>query len=108
MKKQLLTVFAILSTGMAIAQTIPNGSFESWTTKTYEDPQIWSCANDEDHGGTTNYPASVTKTTDAYHGSYAIKLVSSLYGTDTIQAYFANGNPGNNPAPGGIPISQTP
>ncbi|HWY37035.1 MAG TPA: T9SS type A sorting domain-containing protein [Bacteroidia bacterium] len=107
MKKQILTLFAMALTSLAFCQTIPNGGFENWTTRTVEDPQVWMCANDENHGGSV-FPPSVTKTTDAYHGTYAIKLLSAQYGIDTVQAYFANGNPGNNPPPGGVPYTQIP
>ncbi|MGZ3864275.1 MAG: T9SS type A sorting domain-containing protein [Bacteroidia bacterium] len=106
MKKQLLTIMAAFATCAATAQTIKNGSFENWTNLVFEDPQYFMCANDESHNGKF-YPATVTKTTDAYHGTYAIKLTSSLFGTDTAQAYVANGNPGSS-ITGGIPYNQMP
>ncbi len=108
MKKQLLTLFATALSSLAFSQTIPNGNFENWATTTIEDPQFWMCSNDENHNG--NYaPANTVKTTDAYHGAYAIKLTTVLSGNDTIGAYVANGNPGGGgPPQGGIPYTEKP
>lgn len=106
MKKQLLTLAAAFTSVLAFAQSIPNGNFENWAAKNYENPQFFMCANDENLGKPSNPPPSVTKTTDAYNGTYAIRLTSSLVGQDSIQAWIANGNP--NGWTGGIPYSQTP
>jgi len=106
MKRKLLTLAAALTTSIAFSQSIPNGNFENWTLNTYESPQYFMCANDENADKSSNPPPSVTKTTDAYHGTYAIRMSSSLVGTDSIQAWMANGNP--NGWTGGIPYSQTP
>ena len=108
MRKQLFTLFAALASSFAFAQSIPNGGFENWNTTQYESPMYFMCANDEGDRPPGNPPYTVTKTTDAYHGSYAIKLTSTVYNGDSLQAWFANGNPGNSPAEGGIPYSQMP
>jgi hypothetical protein len=70
------TVFlaAFVTTG-ALAQSVPNGSFETWASV---------FGSEEPTGGwftpnliTAGYPAAgVTKTTDAAVGTYAVKLVS--------------------------------
>ncbi len=106
MKKQLLTLAAALASVFAAAQSIPNGNFENWTAISYENPQFFMCANDENLAKPSSPPPSVTKTTDAYNGTYAIRLTSSLVGQDSIQAWIANGNP--NGWTGGIPYAQTP
>lgn len=107
MKKQLLTVIAAFAACFATAQTIPNGGFESWTNLTFEDPDFMACANDEIHSG--NYsPVNAQKTTDAYHGSFAIKLTTVTNGVDTAGGYFAYGNPGGSIPTGGLPISAKP
>jgi len=106
MKKQLLTLFATALTSVALSQTIANGGFENWTTTTIEDPQFWMCSNDENHNG-HNAPANTLKTTDAYHGSYAIRLTTILNGPDTVGAYFADGNPGGGSG-NGIPYTEKP
>ncbi|MDD4149019.1 MAG: T9SS type A sorting domain-containing protein [Bacteroidales bacterium] len=61
----------------AIAQDVPNNSFETWITASqgHEDPESWSTAN-----STTNtfpiYKVTTEKTDDAYDGNYAAKLTS--------------------------------
>ncbi len=109
MKKQLLTLAAAFVSFASFAQTIPNGNFENWTVTTVENPQFFMCGNQEGDNG--NYPSTppVTKTTDAYHGTYAIRMTSALFnnGTDTSKAWVADGNPGQT-VTGGIPYNQTP
>ncbi len=108
MKKQLFTFIAAVATNFAFAQSIPNGSFESWTTTSFEDPTFFQCANDETHNGGYS-PANVKKSTDAYHGNYAIQMTTVTNGVDTAGGYFAYGNPGGNGTPqGGLPINQKP
>src|ERR1700739_4604659 len=86
MKKQLLTLFAVALGSLAFSQTIQNGGFENWTTTSYENPQFWMSANSENTNNGAANPITVVKTTDAYHGSYAVKLTTALSGTDTTKA----------------------
>src|SRR5437868_5646620 len=104
MKKQLLTLFTFAISGLALGQTIQNGNFENWTTTSTENPQFWMCANMENNDNGVAAPPSITKTTDAYHGTYAIKLSSFIWGphNDTAKAWFADGNPGST-VQGGVP-----
>lgn len=107
MKKHLLTFLVTLFTTFLFGQSVPNGGFESWNTTTYEDPLFYQTSNlrgDNGSVGTVN----ALKTTDAYHGNFAIKLTTETSGLDTNFAYFANGDPGKNPPIGGMPYSQTP
>src|ERR1700741_5233135 len=106
MKKILLTFFATVSTSLAFSQSIPNGNFENWNTKSFEDPLYWACSNDETHGN--GYVANnAEKTTDAKSGSFAIKLTTVTNGVDPAGGYFADGNPGV-PPQGGMPYNQMP
>jgi hypothetical protein len=106
MKKKLLSIMAILASGLAFGQTIPNGGFENWTTSQYEEPTGYQTSNSKNNG--PQNPGNVIKTTDAHHGSYAIQLNTILTGVDTSFAYFANGDPGKTPPAGGIPYTQKP
>lgn len=106
MKKILLSLLAITSVS-GFSQSIPNGSFESWQVSNFDNPRFYQSSNTEDHGGKGS-PINTLKTTDAYHGSYAIQLNTVLNNNDTAFAYFANGNPGSNPPSGGVPYSQSP
>jgi hypothetical protein len=102
MKKKLLLTVALIGT-IALqmnAQTpsIPNGNFENWTTLTSEIPQnyVWSSNIDAFRNG---QPFNVIKSTDAYHGNYAVKLTTEISGGDTLPGVFININPqSNNPA----------
>jgi hypothetical protein len=109
MKKKLLILSAMLglSYSVAIAQTnpIPNGTFESWTTSSFESPQNFA-GNPNLRAFADNVPFNEVKTTDKYHGTYAIKLttvitprVNNGNGNDTIQGYFLNTNPNGNGGP---------
>jgi hypothetical protein len=112
--KKLLFTFALTSTiaSNVIAQTpsIPNGNFENWTSITYELPQnyVWSSNSDALR---KNVPFNVVKSTDAYHGNYAVQMTTQIIGGDTMPGIFVNVNPKDgNPAnwTGGFAYSQTP
>lgn len=107
MKKHLFTLFTVLSSAFLFGQSIPNGGFENWNTVIYENPTSYMTSNLHGENGSTG-PINALKTTDAFHGTYAIQLTTALSGLDTSFAYFANGDPGKNPPPGGMPYNQTP
>jgi hypothetical protein len=77
----------------------PNGDMEYWKAVTSEEPDNWTTINLYTMGMGT---PSVTKDTDSYSGTYAIKCVNVplLYG-DTI-GYFTNGTIGKNGPEGGM------
>ncbi|MBP7809178.1 MAG: T9SS type A sorting domain-containing protein [Bacteroidia bacterium] len=107
MKKHLLSILAIISSSFIFGQSLPNGGFEAWTITNYENPQFFQTSNYKSEDG-ANPGVNATKTTDAYHGQYAIKLTTVASGTNNLFAFFANGDPGNSPIKGGIPYSQKP
>ncbi len=102
--KKIYAIFFVLSAGIALSQSIPNGAFENWTNTTY---------NNADHYWNSNYqalqkglPQNVTKVADPQAGNFAIKLTTVCNATDTMFAYFTNGDPSG--ATGGMPIGGTP
>lgn len=104
-KKILIIIAAAVGFGNYIqAQSIPNGSFEAWTSTPYDELTGWMTANDQtiQQKGI----ATVTKVTGVT-GS-AIKLETKISGSDTLGAYFSNsfGDPIN--GEGGVPYSQKP
>ncbi|MEO8760800.1 MAG: PKD domain-containing protein [Bacteroidia bacterium] len=107
MKKQILTLFSAFIATTAFSQTIPNGGFENWTSYQYEEPVGFSSSNSQNDNGHINI-GNMAKTTDAYHGNYAVKLNTVLTGSDTSFAYVAIGDPGQNPPQGGLPYAQKP
>ena len=117
----LLSILAVqffgICSGIAIAQTqLSNGGFESWQNAgTGEDPVDWGSRNQQSQIG---YPVLITKTTDAYAGSYALKLVSDSAtvpppagsGTlDTLSGVlWLNGVFSGGPPTGGIAFTDRP
>lgn len=110
MKKHLFLILAVISVTLVSGQSIPNGGFESWQVNTYENPQFCNTSNYQYNGGSNGIQTgnNAVKTTDAYHGNYAIKLTTATTGTNVTFAYFANGDPGKNPAQGGIAYNKKP
>jgi len=104
MKKLLLSILTLFTGGYILGQSIPNGGFENWVVTNYEDPRFFNTSNF--NSGDHNYSANATKTTDAFHGNYAIRLTTVQSSTDTSFAFFANGDPGKNK--GGLPYTEKP
>lgn len=103
MKKTLLLAAACASLSMAGAQTtIKNGNFENWNSVSFDQPDGWKTARDENPEA-----ASVTKTTDGHTGS-AIKLETVDFKGEAQFGFFTNS--GGNPieGEGGEPYSQKP
>ncbi|MBA3682380.1 MAG: hypothetical protein H0W73_14650, partial [Bacteroidetes bacterium] len=106
MKKILLTLITLFFAGFTFSQSVPNGGFESWIVNSYQNPKFFETSNYKLDNNVQS-PVNATKVTDAYQGSYALKLTTMAVPTGTSFAFFANGNPGTNPT-GGIPYSQKP
>lgn len=106
MKKQLLFLFAstVCIGNYAKAQSIPNGSFENWSSTAYDMPTNWFNSNDQNiqRAGIIN----VTKVTGVT--GFAIKLETKKSGVDTLGAYFTNTSGDPTVGEGGIPYSQKP
>ncbi|MDO9257255.1 MAG: T9SS type A sorting domain-containing protein [Bacteroidales bacterium] len=114
MKKLLLLLPLAYMAITAYGQTsIPNGNFESWNSVTYDYPQNYPYNSNYDafFRYETPLPFNVIKTTDAYHGIYAIEISTVTSGTNTAFGYFLNSNPKNgNPTEwtGGTPYTEVP
>ena len=109
MKKLLHLVAFVLTVGTAAAQTIPNGGFETWNITTWLDPTGYTSANDQ--YVPFGVPGTVVRVTPGQHANYAVQLTTDTIRVggvkDTLQAYIANGNPGNG-FTGGIPYALKP
>ncbi|MCZ2356845.1 MAG: T9SS type A sorting domain-containing protein [Bacteroidia bacterium] len=102
-------ILATVFVNIGCAQnSIPNGNFESWNSTTYESPTNYLSSNGDalSHCGSAN----VVKSTDAYTGSYAVKLTTTSCGGGNAFSYILNAQPNNNFPnwPGGFPYNQTP
>jgi hypothetical protein len=111
MKKEFfLLCFAYFCVSTFGQNSIPNGAFESWTSGISNYPQYYPYTSNI---GTylTQGNFNVTKTTDAYHGIYAVQLATTTLPADTAFAYFVNIVPTNNSPVfwhGGMPYNQKP
>jgi len=78
-------------------QGIPNGAFENWNTLTYETPTGWEVQGD-----------SISKTTDKYSGTYAIRLKTALSGDGHANpsGITTGHNTNNGPPTGGQPYTR--
>jgi hypothetical protein len=113
MKKYLLLLSFLFLAGWIQAQTysIPNGSFEQWDSAVAETPQFYPYNSNMENFYKNHLPFNLTKTTTAYHGTYAARIASVASATDTAFGYFINIDPKNgNPFTwkGGMPYSQKP
>ncbi|HCS21360.1 MAG TPA: hypothetical protein DIW47_12505 [Bacteroidetes bacterium] len=108
MKTALLTlVLGALSLGAVGQGSIPNGAFENWTSTNVENPKYFTETSNQEVFS-SSLPLNCVKTTDAYHGSFAVKLTSVGDQGNYMPGYMVNGDPSNNPEDwhGGIPYNQ--
>lgn len=112
MKKHVLILSLACVTKISFGQTnsIPNGNFEDWQTTTCEIPANYTESSNDRNFFNYNLPCNVKKTTDAYHGAYAVELSTVASVTDTAFGYFINGNTKQDPSQwtGGMPYNKKP
>ena len=70
-------------------QNVPNPDFESWNTQNVYTLNGWNAR-------TSPNGSSVSQTTDAYAGIYAMKLQTIMINGDTISGYAQTGSSNNN------------
>ena len=92
-------------------ESIPNGDFENWDSNSYEYPQFYLYNSNAERISDKTAASNLFKTTDAYHGNYAVRLLTDQLNSRQNFGYFLNGSP-NDGDPGtwagGIPINETP
>ncbi len=104
MKKITFILLALGITFQSFGQSVRNGGFEFWTSQSWIDPT--GCFASNDRFVPYGFAANVQRVTPGYHGSYAVEIQTTRVGSDTLQSYFGNGNPGQANIPGGIPYNQ--
>jgi len=111
MKKNLLLLCLVL-TGISVfgQDPVPNGDFENWTTTTFDNPLNYPNSSNFEEFFRYHLPFNIVKTTDAYHGNYAVELSTNASASDTVFGYFINIRPENAPSEwtGGMPYDQKP
>jgi hypothetical protein len=105
MKKLLYSLFTGLCVFTQAQNPIPNGNFENWNDVSYYDPLGYESSNKWVVQSFTS--PNVERVTDAYSGTYALKMTNVTNGVDTLDAFIANGNPEDLDGQG-IPYSEVP
>lgn len=91
MKKHLLPLFLAFIAISATAQiSIPNGNFETWISGTANYPQYYPYNPNNQNFFTYRIPFNLEKSTEAFHGTYAVRLFTNASSVDTSGGYFAN------------------
>jgi Secretion system C-terminal sorting domain len=89
------------------AQTVPNGDFENWTQQFYfSEPDFFWTTNVQAYFSGAG--ANVTKSTDAYAGTYALKLEAVAVDTSVAPGAIGLGTPGPSGFVGGYPYTELP
>jgi len=94
--------------------TIPNGSFDYWSTMSFLQPTNYPSSSNL-QSFQNSHVANVIQSTNAYHGTYAVQLITEAPvapAIDTTGGYFSNATNLKNGNPttwtGGIPYTQMP
>jgi hypothetical protein len=91
MKDHLFLIFFSLLTLTVNSQSyVSNGNFENWILNTYYYPQNYPNNSNIETFLNKNLSFNVIRTTDRFHGAYAVKLSTTASSTDTAVAYLAN------------------
>ena len=111
MKKIYFALIFILTAGVAQAQTIPNGSFEDWTSVNgYPEPVDWATFNVLSFLFQADY--TVIQETPGVDGDYYLKLASQTNPLDGTMlpavAYVGSFNFGTETGFAGFPVSNVP
>jgi hypothetical protein len=92
MKREIYLIFLVISMSVTLnAQNIiPNGGFENWSILYYDQPTTYPVSSNIESLQIMKVP-NVVKTTDAYHGQYAVKVSTFASSSgDTVGGWFAN------------------
>ena len=113
MKKNLLLIIVLyfVSISVIAQDLVPNRSFENWVNGNYYYPQFYPFNSNNEVFFLYQLPFNETRTTDAYHGTYAVQLTTVASERDTSVGYVVNSpyTDGNiDTWHGGIPISGIP
>ncbi|MCB0789355.1 MAG: hypothetical protein KDB75_08640, partial [Flavobacteriales bacterium] len=96
MKQSFLLGLVLLSPSLLLAQEIPNGDFELWSTQVlFERPDDWDSGNYQDAPVVTT-----TKVTGAPEGQFAAHLETQILDDDTAFGYVLLGRIDETPVAG--------
>jgi len=110
MKKSLLILsITIFSAAIRAQDIVPNKSFENWTNATFFYPEYYLYTSSSEAFFYSNLQPNVLRSTDVFHGFYAVQLNTLTSETDTAVGYFINTPYTNGDMDtwhGGIPYSE--
>ncbi len=109
MNRLIAICFAIfVLTGLkGYSQAVPNGGFENWTLIEYfEEPDIFASSNSLTF--MMDNVTNVIKTTDHHSGTYAARLETMSFGSDTIPGLMVIGKLAGDVITGGVPYNARP
>jgi hypothetical protein len=116
MKTTLFAIFFLCLTFFTVnaQDTIPNGSFDYWSTMSFLQPTNYPTSSNL-KSFQNSHVANVVQATNAYHGTYAVKLITEAPvapAVDTTGGYISNSTNVDKGDPttwtGGIPYTQIP
>lgn len=106
MKRSLLFFTILLALAETMnAQSIPNYSFENWTSHAHNEPDSgWFTSNQQ----SLALADSLTVWKVTGQTGQAVHIQTAILGTDTLQAYITNSLGDPSQGMGGVPFSQSP
>jgi hypothetical protein len=110
MKKNLLFLYLAFIAVVANSQvSIPNGNLENWTSGVSNYPQYYPYNSNTQNFMNYRISFNLEKTTDIFHGAFAVKLFTNSSATDTAAAYFVNSKATDGTSwHGGVPYTEKP
>jgi hypothetical protein len=110
MKRNLLLLTFVLFVSISNAQnSLPNGNFEDWNSGTYNYPENYPYTSNRETFFRYYMPFNEVRTTDAYHGTYAVEVSTLAAVSNTSGGYFVNSpNTDGDNWHGGIPYTEIP
>jgi hypothetical protein len=104
MKITLYLLVVMMLPVMLVAQTIPNGDFEEWSTIEYAIPDQWNTSAPEN----LSDAGIVASTEVSGYINSAIRLETMMVDDQLVQAYFSNTDGDPLAGEGGVPYNGTP
>lgn len=110
MKRKILLACLAALPAIVCAQTIPNGNFEKWDSDSFDMVKFYPTNSNKDLQR-IGMPFNCERSTDAFHGSYAVKLTTREFQGQPLFGYFLNTSPEDGEPEewhGGMPYTEKP
>ncbi|MBI2270180.1 MAG: T9SS type A sorting domain-containing protein [Bacteroidetes bacterium] len=104
--KKIILISTLLVQTILYGQAIPNGTFETWNSTPYNEPDGWYSGNMESIRKMG--VVCVTKVAGFGTSGFAVRMETKVVGSDTSHAYISNSQGDPLSGKGGAPYSQKP